>query len=544
MNSHPSHRLATIKGSVKEISETVFRRFIDLGMIRGGKHGNWNVNGWDMVLRPVMLLDSDSCYESGKGREYYLNLLLNQETEWHNPIPEMIKSYDLQTGLWPESPGYGFSTVIMLLEWSSMLKRQGIDIVKDYPMLKKAALAALPWTDERCNLVVFGDSRGGAINFSMYENLISSGNLNEEEMSEICGILKNAIALKRYNRADAGWTGICTYVDSLPADASMQTEQKATDDKPSGKKLALMPEVRRRKMKSSSYSPFHRFITLKDSPLMACLYGGRNGSHLSANGLALTLYGNGYALAPDAAAYESYWSADNDYHQSATGSNTIIPGYNEGEITVNKIVDGEYADVSAGEKRRIVQLVKTGENSGFYVDVFYSDQSDNDYIFHNLGNRVDIADAKGRTIAMSELNDIGKKYSKGYDFFKSLKSANYDKTFHATWQMPDNLRSRLWMVEGKGKREIITSLAPASNGVRGLSPADCGIRGNNTPTLIVRQNGVNAAYVNGKPNPFIAVYESTDKEFEIKSVKRTNKTMQGIGILVTLTDGRKFKFRL
>lgn len=519
MNAHPSHRLATIKGSVKEISETVFRRFIDLGMIRGGKTGNWNVNGWDMVLRPVMLLDSDSCYESGKGREYYLNLLLKQETEWHDPIPEMIKSYDLQTGLWPESPGYGFSTVIMLLEWSSMLRRHGIDIVKDYPMLKKAALAALPWTDDRCNLVVFGDSRGGTINFSMYENLISSGYLDEREMSEICGILNNAIALKRYDRAAAGWTGICTYVDSLPSGASLKAEQK-----------------------SSSYSPFHRFITLKNHPLMACLYGGRKGSHLSANGLALTLYGNGYALAPDAAAYESYWSDDNAYHQSATGSNTIMPGYEEGEITVNKIVDGEYADVSAGEKRRIVQLVKTGIDSGFYVDVFYSDQSDNDYIFHNLGTHIEVADEKGRSIEMTALDDIGKKYSKGYDFFKSLRAANYDKTFHATWEMPDNMRSRLWMIGGEGKREIITSLAPASNGTRGLSPANCGVKGSNTPTLIVRQSGINAAYVNGKPNPFIAVYESTDKDFKIKSVKRT-KSKRGIAIIVALTDGRKFTLK-
>ena len=61
--------------------------------------------------------------------------------------------------------------------------------------------------------------------------------------------------------------------------------------------------------------------------MMAALYGGTNGYHLTANGLALKLYGYGYALAPDAAAYESYWSKDHAYHQSPAGANTILPGY-------------------------------------------------------------------------------------------------------------------------------------------------------------------------------------------------------------------------
>ena len=59
--------------------------------------------------------------------------------------------------------------------------------------------------------------------------------------------------------------------------------------------------------------------------MMAALYGGTNGYHLTANGLALQLYGYGYALAPDAAAYESYWSKDHVYHQSPAGANLYFP---------------------------------------------------------------------------------------------------------------------------------------------------------------------------------------------------------------------------
>ena len=46
----------------------------------------------------------------------------------------------------------------MILDWSVLLKRAGIDIIADYPILQKAAMAAFPWMDERANLMVFGDS--------------------------------------------------------------------------------------------------------------------------------------------------------------------------------------------------------------------------------------------------------------------------------------------------------------------------------------------------------------------------------------------------
>ena len=41
-----------------------------------------------------------------------------------------------------------------------------------------------------------------------------------------------------------------------------------------------------------------------DYKMMFNLYGGKKGYHLTPNGLALQFYAYGYALAPDAAAYE------------------------------------------------------------------------------------------------------------------------------------------------------------------------------------------------------------------------------------------------
>ncbi len=118
-----------------------------------------------MLLRPILALEGNEAYPDGKGRSYYLHYLTTESTPYHDAIPDILKSYDPVTGLWPESPGYSFGTISLLLEFSSLLKRCGIDIIADNPILQKAALAVFPWMDERGKMIVFGDSRGGDANF-------------------------------------------------------------------------------------------------------------------------------------------------------------------------------------------------------------------------------------------------------------------------------------------------------------------------------------------------------------------------------------------
>lgn len=121
------------------------------------------------MLRPMLVLDHNEAYADGKGKEYYLNLLVNGSTPYHDAIPDILKTYDRVTGLWPESPGYSFGTVQSLLDWAAPLKRAGIDIIAGNPILQKAAMAVFPWMDDAANMVVFGDSRGGSANFQTFE---------------------------------------------------------------------------------------------------------------------------------------------------------------------------------------------------------------------------------------------------------------------------------------------------------------------------------------------------------------------------------------
>lgn len=526
---HSHVHLKDIGKDTKTVATEVFKRFINIGLVRGGKSGNWNVNGWNMMLYPVLVLDSNEAYPDGKGKEYYLNLLVNKSTPYHDAIPDMLKTYDPVTGLWPESPGYSFGTIQMLLNWAAPLKRAGIDIIAGNPILQKAAMAVFPWMDDAANMVVFGDSRGGSANFQTFENLLTYyiETANREGTEKVASALNKGISQKKYSRNNVDWTGLCTYTATIPPVCNENNER-------------------------ASYSLHHRFITMKNwegaYKMMFNLYGGKKGYHLTPNGLALQFYAYGYALAPDAAAYESYWSKDHVYHQSPTGSNTVLPGYTEGDITIhamepmvkeNEFVNDKeltpyinFVDVSAGEKRRMLVMVRTSEDSGYYVDIFRSDLADNDYLFHHVGTSLQVTDSEGNKLPDSTLEKFDKTYHEGYQWFSNLHKSDYTQDFIASWNMPEDITARLWMTGADG-REIYRVDAPSTTMNTGLTPGNICMPPMPTPTLIVRQDGNNA-----KTHPFVSVYEAYKKNLpNILKVEALQEDKNCIGLKVNTVDG-------
>jgi len=285
LQSHISQQIKATGMTLDNVAGIVFKKFIDIGMIRGSKYGNWNVNGWNMMLYPILVLKEDRAYKDGHGKEYYLQYLINKSTDYHSSITDFIKGYDKITGLWPEAPGYAFGTIGMLLNWTIPLKNAGYDIIENNCIIKKAALAVFPWLDESSNMIVFGDSRGGHADYRTFENLLTYYTLthNEVGIDNVSAVLNKGIKMNKYSRNDTGWEGLCSYSKIKDIDATDSSER-------------------------TSYSKYHEVITMKnwlgENKMMAIVYGGHKGAHLSPNGLALQFYAFGHALVPDAAAYE------------------------------------------------------------------------------------------------------------------------------------------------------------------------------------------------------------------------------------------------
>ncbi|MCM1450922.1 MAG: hypothetical protein NC102_01515 [Clostridium sp.] len=502
IKAHPSAHMQEIGMELEQMAGVVFKRFVDIGFVRGGKSGNWNVNGWNMMLKPILALEDNDFYADGKGRQHYLHYLTSESTMYHDAIPDIIKGYNKVTGLWPESPGYSFSTIDMLLDFAALLKRQDIDIIAENPILQKAAMAVFPWMDGRGNMIIFGDSRGGPANFQTLERLLKyyAEKGDADNAAKVSAALNAGISGGGYDRGANGIEALLFYEDAIPAsEGALKAER-------------------------TSHSAHHRVVTMKgkdpEAGLMAVLYGGKRGFHLSANGLALQLYGFGYALAPDASGYESYWSADNRYHQSATGSNTILPGYEEGEVTINHLEpyvgEDEFVnstelnphinmcDMAAGEKRRVVALIGHEGGQGYYVDLFRSGLEDNDYLFHNVGKGLSAYGADGSELQFAMVDSIDKKRSDAYDWFKNVRKAQCDGDFKAVWTVADGeapIEMNMWMAAGKG-REIYLMDAPYTTLYPAITPEGASAAPSPTPTIIVRQENKS-----GWDSPFAAVYQ-------------------------------------
>jgi len=535
LNENPHEYLKKIDKTPTEIAGVVFKRFIEIDLIRGGAKGNWNVNRYKNIISSILVLESNDYYDDGKGREYYIPYYTEKTTKYHAALPDIMSFYNKETGLWPESPGYASGMIPTVLDMGLKLYKSGVNTLAGNPMITKAALANLGWLDARGNLVVFGDMRGGAANISSFESLLTYSIWeNDTETAEaMATVIRKSIASNQYDRSITDWQGLI-FNQPLPA---------------SGSELPY---------NNSAYSKFHKHIIMKNgndekNGLMFTLYGGTYQSHLAENGLAMQFYGNGWALAPDASAYLSYWSPDSGYHRGIMGSNTIVPGYKLGPITVNamdpktetdsfynKIVTSKscsFSDISAEEKRRLVAMVRTSENTGYYVDIFRSDQLDNDYIHHNLGNSVTLS-ASNTPLNLKEVNDLGVKYDKNYSFFNNQRKVDFSKDFNATWTISavsPALNVNMWMM-GQDNRELYLVDAPPTTLRDNITPGQVNKSPETTPTLIVRQNSIN-----GKEHPFVAVFESYEEgEKSIQEISKISTSSNFISIAVRSKNSKQY----
>ncbi|KGL62292.1 hypothetical protein [Polaribacter sp. Hel1_85] len=537
LNAHPHQHLKTINKTTTEVAGVVFKRFIDIGLIRGGRRGNWNVNRYKNVLNSMLVLESNDFYKDGKGREYYIPLYTEKSSDYCSALPEIMDFYNKTTGLWPESPGYASGMIPLVLDMGVKLYKSGVNTLAGNPIITKAALANLGWLDARGNLVLFGDMRGGPANISCFESLLTYATWegDKETAKKMATVIRKNISSGQYDRNKSNWQGIILN-QVLPK---------------SGNNLPFH---------RTAYSPFHKHIIMKNgndetNGLMFTLYGGKHRSHLGKNGLAMQFYGKGWSLAPDASGYESYWSADSGYHRGITGSNTIVPGYRNGDITINAMdpsVDTKvglynatetsknvsFSDVSADEKRRVVAMIRTSENTGYYVDVFRSNQLNNDYIHHNLGNTMQLTSDSYKALDLESVNDLGVAYDKNYKFFKNQRKVKYTCDFNSIWMIKNvspSLNVHMWMM-GQDHRELYVVDAPPTTLRNDITPGQVNRSPETTPTLIVRQNNIN-----GAKKPFVAVFESYEKgEKSIQKISKIKTSDNFVSIAVKSTKSTQF----
>ncbi|GAA3650130.1 heparinase II/III family protein [Flavivirga jejuensis] len=550
-----------------EMYDTTIKRWADQVIKNGVPQNNWNLHQAKVILKAAMVLQDDKNYKDKKGREYYINYILNVTSARQWSLTKFIDyGYDENNGVWAECPGYSQGVTKDLTNFIRDFDNTFNHNILPYTPVIPEAVKMLPqYLFPNGQTVAFGDSYYGPI--------------NTEAMSDMI-----RIAQKNNNKKlEEEFTGMYRLFTRSPKGSGHRRKPKSNissffESKP----LELNPKYKIGNLKDyitqTFYAPnvswhVQRMGTGKDGMMVSL--NGSLGNHMHANGINMELYGKGFIQGADPGKGASYLQPKYlEFYSQFPAHNTVmvdgVSSYTEmlsyhafdlmGQYPKSEQKQGfyehiTYSDVyflepeTRSDQSRLVSIIKTGEATGYYIDVFRSKKQRkgdkfHDYFYHNLGQSMQVNDTKGTPLELTPSEEMG--FAGGhlyaFDYMWDKKSVRTNEAYQAEWKidMPDgedDVFMNLWM-KGTEGREVFTIKSPPNKAFR---------KGNSFPydvnkapylTLAARQHG------EAWEHPFISVYEPyTSKEGKsisaIVGFDDENGNKDFAGLHITNKSGRE-----
>lgn len=519
--------------------DATLKKWAEVIIANGVPHNNWDLFQAEFITNVALVLQPNSAYADGKGKEYYIDYVLHQNSIRQWSLRKLCDfGFDPATAIWYEAPGYSTTVLGDLGQFANLLdEKTGNDVFRELPIIKKALFTSPQYLFPNRMIAGFGDTHPNYIN------------------------TKGMTALRHY--ADRhGNTALRDSVDQL---------LRAVDkDAPS--------DLISRYVSPSFYAPNVSWLVQRSGmdrqhDLMISLNGSL-GNHQHANGISMELYGKGYVLGPDAGIGMQLYSGDDykEYYSQFPAHNTVcVDGVSSYPVmfsthafkvrkrypetnAVQPFTPVTYSEVefiepeSLARQVRTNATVKTSPKGGYYVDIFRSRKMEggdkmHDYFYHNLGQAMTLTAADGSALDLQPTDSLafagGHLYA--YSYIYNKVSAETAKDIHATFTttLKDGSRidMNLWM-KGDRHRTVYKALSPVNLEYERMPNQPYDIKSQPVLTYICRQQG------EAWNHPFVAVYEptSTSEPSEIASVTYftpKSKDPNAIGICVTLKSGRK-----
>ncbi|MDQ8182924.1 hypothetical protein [Pelagicoccus sp. SDUM812005] len=555
------HDYLVENGKDVRIIQDLFRRWADRIVAGGGSQGNWNINQARYIVYMGLALEDDSHYADGKGKQHYIRQFTTESTENQRALKDVVpETYDPANGVWPEAPGYAFSVTDTILGLAKIIHNgTGQDVLEDYPIIVPAATVAAQFLNPNGFMPGFGDTYHQAPYTASMEMLLERFRRLEQPEKElqVAQILKEQIELNGYDRSQIDTLhALTSYVDALPEGSPEESLRTRTFYADSINFLA------------------QRNAQNEENGLMISLVGTRGG-HMQTNGMAMELYGKGLILGPDAGRGPSYWTTSHgeyymryaahntvsvdgkSYYPSRRAENTFdieaiepAPGSHQPVSDAYSFSDTSFGDPATdSQQRRLLAIVKPSESTGYYVDIFRSRRKDgrdkkNEYIYHNLGQRLAVSDLSGNSLSFSPTEELSEAAGDdvSYNYFSDKRAAKWNRDFYAqfdvTMSKHRDVSMGLWMA-GNKERTVFTANSPVARTLqRGSAPKE--LWDLPVPTLVVRQDG------EAWSKPFVAIFEPfyTDKGsalLSIKSLSPSKAEGDFVGLEVTTkNDGTQY----
>lgn len=515
-----------------------FKKWIDISIQNGVPHNNWNLHKSRFILNVAMVLEDNRHYVDSKGREYYIDYILNKTSARQWSLDAFMKyGYDFNTGIWNECPGYAQGVTRDLANFIRDYDNTFNQNLLPYTPVMKKAVAALPQYLFPNNMIsAFGDTHYGGINTEAFAGLINLAQKYDNREDEI-------LFTKMWQLFDPNVERQSGETPNLPAQvASFFTAKPVSPDKRIEKgKLTdyitptfYAPNV-------SWFVQRNRYDD-KQNGLMISQYASY-GNHAHSNGIAMELYGKGYVLGAESGIGSSYFEKPYlEYYSQFPAHNTVMvdgiskypemlsnhPFDLQGSYPLSGQKESYYPELtysevyfiepeSRSDQNRLLSIVSTGETTGYYVDIFRSkkqrgDDKFHDYFYHNLGQELFIRDIKGNALDLQPSNEMG--FAGGHlfalDYMWDKQSAKTNDDYQAVWKMsfPDgnNVYMNLWM-KGYAGREVFSIKAPPCKAFRGNQGFPYEVDKEPYLTIAARQHG------EAWDHPFVSVFEpTTEKE--------------------------------
>ena len=555
-----------IKPLVKDdqaVIEAGFKKWAENIIANGVPHNNWDLFQADFIVKIALVLQDNQAYADGKGKQYYLDYIVNQNSIRQWSMNKLIDfGFDAKSKTWYESPGYSTTVLSCICDFANMLdEKAGIDLFKQRPILTEAVKTSAEYLFPNRMIAGFGDTHPGYLNTGGIDQVLkyATRHKNKNLISEM-NLLKNAVAPQAPISEIEAYTSTLFYAPNVSWIAMRSGMDKQHD---------LMASV-----------------------------NASLGNHQHANGISLELYGKGYVLGPDAGIGRTLYSGLDylEYYSQMPAHNTVVvdgvssypvmmsqhafkvvASYPEvskeqpaskklSEKKLSILKDSElkdkitYATVSfiepetQAQQLRTTAIVKISAKGGYYIDVFRSKKKEggdktHDYFYHNLGQEMKVMDAaSGLSLDMKPTEELafagGHLYAYSYIYDKkSAEMQNSVKTQFVTKILDDKvveamdgqreITMTMWMKKDEN-RTIFQALSPVNLEYERMPNQPYKVDEQPVLTFVARQKG------EAWSHPFVTVYEpSSDTEpGDIASVDFFEPEQKGaVGILVKLKDG-------
>lgn len=548
-----------IKNLVKAdqpVIEAGLKKWAENIIANGVPHNNWDLFQADFIVKIALVLQDNNAYADGKGKQYYLDYIVNQNSIRQWSIAKLIDfGFDKNAKTWYESPGYSTTVLGTICGFANMLdEKADIDLFTKRPILIDGVKTSAEYLFPNRMIAGFGDTHPGYLNISGIDNILKYASRHKKK-----SLMADMNALKSAVATDAPLTEIERYTSTL------------------------------------FYAPNVSWIAMrtgmdKQHDLMASL-NASFGNHAHANGISLELYGKGYVLGPDAGIGKHLYSGldYSEYYSQMPAHNTVVvdgvssypvmmsqhafkviassPKVSVEQPSSKTIAEQKermtYATVSfvepetQSQQQRTTAVVKTSDKGGYYIDVFRSRKKEggdktHDYFYHNLGQTMTVADAAtDKPLDMRSTEELafagGHLYAYSYIYNKECADMNgaVVKTQFVTDITDENvvkamdgqykITMTMWMKPEKD-RTVFKALSPVNLEYERMPNQPYKVIDQPVLTFVARQKG------EAWTRPFVAVYEpSSDTEpGDIASVDFFEPKEEGsVGIIVKLKDGEQ-----